>query len=178
MTAQRVISGAVALCLSLSSTSAQEQTPPPDAADAVEMIELMLGRSPSRHETPLAAMQGLGALYARLLAGARAQTPDDLGLWILLGDVALRSADAGLTQSFTADLLPLYRQDPDAVLGVLSEAPWLAGSACHYLSAHFGSEDRPDENRAPFLEAERARIRDALPGPAAETCLTALSEPR
>ncbi|MCR9109898.1 hypothetical protein [Marivita sp. XM-24bin2] len=174
MTAQRLIGCAVALCLSLSSASAQE-APPPDAADAVEMIELMLGRVPARHETPLAAMHGLGALYARLHAGARADTPGDLGLWILLGDIALRSSDAGLTQSFAADLLPLYRQDPDAVLKVLSEAPWLATSACHYLSAYFGSEDRPEANRAPFLEAERNRIREALPGPAAETCFAALS---
>lgn len=177
MMTRQLIGGALALCLSVADAGAQE-VPPPDPTDAVEMIELMLGRVPSRYDTPLAAMQGLGDLYVRLLDAARADAPGDLGLWILLGDVALRSADAGLTQSYAADLLPLYRHDPEAVLSVLSDAPWLAASACHHLSANFGSEDRPEVGRAPFLEAERARITDALPGPAAETCLAALATPR
>ncbi len=162
------------LCLAVSTAEAQDARPP-DPADAVEMIELMLGRVPSRHDTPLAAMHGLADLYGRSHEQAQSGSA---GLWLLLGDIALRSVDAGLTQSYAADVLPLYREQPDTILSVLSDAPWLATSTCHHLSAYFGSEDRPEDDRAPFVEAEASRITKALPEPVAAACLDTLSTPQ
>lgn len=173
----RCTGAVVGLCLAVSTAGAQD-LPPPQPADAVEMIELMLGRVPSRHDSPLAAMHGLADLYGRGLEQARSGTPGAAGLWLLLGDVALRSTDAGLTQSYAADMLPLYRQQPDAILLVLTDAPWLAPSTCHHLSAYFGSEDRPEDGRAPFLASETPRIAKALPEPVASACLEALATPR
>ncbi|MBO6884506.1 MAG: hypothetical protein JJ869_13135 [Marivita sp.] len=175
MTSKRIIPGVLAIGLLMSPASAQEAPLQPDPADAVEMIELMLGRVPSRHGTPLAAMHGLADLYGRSLDQAKTGVSGALGLWILLGDVTWRTADAGLMQSYAADMLPLYRLQPEAFLAALSDAPWLAASACHYLSAYFGSEDRAEEGRAPFLENESARISNVLPKPVAETCLETLA---
>jgi hypothetical protein len=172
----RAIGALVGLCLSVSPVTSQQV--PPDESDAVELIEMMLGRVPSRYQTPLAAMHGSTELYTRTHDQARAKEPGALGVWILFGDLALRSVDAGLSQSYAADMLPLYRQQPEDFLAVLSAAPWLAPSACHHLSAHFGSEDRPESGRLPFLTSEKDRFASALPTPTAAACLNALATPK
>lgn len=171
MRSQRAFRVVFALGL-LGSPAMAQEAPPPDPADALEMIELMLGRVPTRHDSPLAVMHGLADLYGRSLDQAKMGDP---GLWVLLGDVVLRTTDAGLMQSYAADMLPLYRQQPEAFLAALSDAPWLAPSACHHLSAYFGSEDRPEKDRATFLKNEAARISDVLPKPVAGVCLDTLA---
>ncbi|MCK0149608.1 hypothetical protein MWU54_06215 [Marivita sp. S6314] len=164
--------------MTVSAPSAQAQDAVPiDAGDALELVEMLIGQDPSRYATPLAAMHGRAELYTKYRDLAQQGDPMAQRVWLLLGDYAVQSVDASLMQSYAADLLPAYAQDPKALLAALKDAPWLAPSTCRLLSAHFGSEDRPEEGRIGFLESERDRIAGALPARIAQACLQAIENP-
>lgn len=171
------IAAVVAVCISASLAAAQDEpAQSPDPEDAVEILELQIGQDPSRHATPLAAMHGRATLYTDYRERAGGNDETALRIWLLLADFSVRSADASLTQSYAADLVPIYRRDPAAVLSALAAAPWLAPSTCQLLAAHFGSEDRPGSDRPEFLASESERIKAALPDGVASECLALLAE--
>lgn len=149
---------------------------PPD--DAAEIVETLLGMDPARHATPLAAMQGWATLYDRYRRGARAGDAKALRVWLLIAHTAVVKADAGTSEAFSADLLPVYRAHPRAVLGVLADNAWLVPVTCFYLGRHFDFEGRGGAGRAEFVAAQQAPITAALPGPAAARCLGQINEPR
>lgn len=155
---------------------AQENLPPPDTQDLVEIVELMLGRAPSRHATPLAAMHGRAELYVSYKDRAWNNDAGAISVWLLLADIAVRSNDASLTQSYTADIVPVYLRHTETFLEALNGAPWLAPSTCELIAGHFGSEDRTKDNLATFLEAEAQRFQDVLPKPVAADCIAELTQ--
>jgi hypothetical protein len=147
------------------------------ADDAAEVVETLLGMDPSRHATPLAAMKGWGALYARYHQGARDGDQTALRVWLLMGYTAAAKADASTSEDLSNDLLPVYQAHPDALLAALADNAWLVPVTCFYLGKHFDFQDRRGAGRDAFVEGQAARITRALPAPAAARCLAQLKAP-
>jgi hypothetical protein len=148
-----------------------------DAADAQEIVERLLGLPPTRHETPLAAMQGWGELYRKYRDAAAAGDAAALRVWLLIGQAAADKADASTMQAFTADLMRVYIAQRDALLTALAENGWLVNSACFYLGNWFAQEERQPEDRPDFLETEAPRIATTLQPVQARTCLGQIVAP-
>lgn len=165
----------LALCGTVSGATAAAGVP---ADDAAEIVETLLGMDATRHATPLAAMQGWAALYDRYRRGARAGDATALRVWLLIAHTAVVKADAGTSEAFSADLLPVYRAHPRVVLSVLADNAWLVPVTCYYLGRHFDFEGRGGAGRGEFAAAQQAPIAAALPGPAAARCLGQINEPR
>lgn len=129
----------------------------------------------------LAAYRAWTELYNRTLQRAADSTAADnrhLKTFLFIGFIARARLDAGTSEAFTADLMPLYGERRDDVLSVLRESPFLIESTCHYLGAFFGFEDRNREGKPAFLEANRGLIERAFPPDPAHTCLTAIEAAR
>jgi hypothetical protein len=148
-----------------------------DAGDAQEIVETLLGLPVTRYETDLAAMQGWGALYAKYRDAAAGGDPAALRVWLLMGQAALAKADAGVVEAFSADLMPLYAEQPDAVLAALAENGWLASPACFFLGNWFGHEGRHRQDQPAFLAAEAPRILATLHPEAARACIGQIVAP-
>ena len=163
----------LALLLALPGPAAAEV----DAGDAQEIVETLLGLDPARHAAPLAAMQGWGALYAKYRDAASGGDPQALRVWLLIGQAALAKADAGTVEAFSAELMPVYAAQPEAVLSALADNGWLVPSACFYLGNWFGHEDRNADDLPAFLAAEAPRIAASLHPGAAGACLDQIVAP-
>ena len=149
-----------------------------DAADAQEIVETLLGLPVTRHDSDLAAMQGWGTLYAKYHdAAVRGDDPAALRVWLLMGQAALAKADAGTVEAFSADVMPLYAERPDAVLAALAENGWLVPAACFFLGNWFGHEGRHGKDRPAFLATEAPRILAALHPEAARACIGQIVAP-
>lgn len=147
-------------------------------ADAAEIVETLLGLDPARHATPLEAMKGWAALYDRYRRGAREGDAVALRVWLLIGHTALVKADAGTSEGYSEDLLPVYRAQPRAVLAALADNAWLVPATCFYLGRHFDFQGRQGAGRAEFVASQQPLIESLLAAPVAARCLTQLREPK
>lgn len=148
-----------------------------DAADAQEIVETLLGLDPARHATPLEAMQGWGALYLKYRDAAMDGDAEALRVWLLIGHAALAKAGAATVEAFSADLMPLYAAQPQAMLAALAENGWLVPSTCFYLGNWFGHDGRHGEDRPAFLATDAPRIAAALHPSAARMCIGQIVAP-
>jgi len=173
--ARRLAAALGSACALMPAAAAPAGVPP---ADAAEIVETLLGIEPARHATPLEAMKGWAALYGRYHRAAREGDATAMGVWLLIAHTAVVKADAATSESFSDDLLPVYRAQPRAVLGVLADNLWLVPVTCFYLGRHFDFQGRGGAGRDAFVAEHQARIGAALPAAAAARCLAQIKEPR
>ena len=119
-------------------------------------------------------MRCWGTLYFRTRDAALDGDETARRLWFLIAFAAAALGDAALNQRFSDDLLPAYEAEPEAFLKSLAGAPWLAGTICDRIAAHYGSSYRRSSELDEFLASEEGRFRVSLPTPAARACLTAM----
>lgn len=169
---------APALALALGGAAAPAAAGGVAQADAAEIVETLLGLDPARHATPLEAMKGWAALYARYHQAARDGDTTALRVWLLIAYTAVAKADAGTSEGFSEDLLPLYRTRARAVLAALADNAWLVPVTCFYLGRHFDFQGRGGAGREAFVAEQQALITASLPAPSAARCLAQIKEPR
>ncbi len=153
------------------------RTPGVDPADAAEMVETLVGLEPARYDSTLAAMHGRAALYSRYRAAATAGDQVGMRVYLLLAFVAVARVDAATMESFSSDVLPLYRAQADTLLAALRANPWLTDTICYFLGHGFEFEGRDPADRPAFIGAESDRIRSALHKRHAARCFDQIEQP-
>ena len=145
-------------------------------ADALELVQILTNQTVTRHDGPLAEMQGRADLYARLHEAAAGGDDEALAAWLLLGFAAQVTVDGATSEAFIGDAKPMLDARGEAMVGQLALSPWLVPSTCYYLGRYFGWEDRHADEREPFL-ATSAETFAALPEAPRAACIAQIEAP-
>lgn len=127
--------------------------------------------------SPLAELEAWSEVYSGLRDEAMADASTDLAairLFMFAGWTARQRGDADAIGGFRTDMTALYTARPDEVLSTLADNPFLIPAVCGAIGESFAYEDGDPAARAPFVEANTARVTQALGDDGAPACLAAM----
>jgi hypothetical protein len=158
-----------------------------EAADAATIVNMLLDlRNPVHRRArggdaaeydSLAAYKGWEALYGRYSQrNSKGESFDDehLRVYLLLGMISQLRGDAGMMESFSSDVVPLYESHETAFLRALQDLSFLIPSTCYYLKRYFGFEDKNLDKKPAFLDKHVPAMQRSLSPDQASTCLSQL----
>ena len=112
------------------------------------------GREGETSYNQLEEQKAWSGLYNQYKAKIEKGEPDiakNLKYWLFIGFVAQTKNDGEISEAFTTDLMPVFEKNPEQVLTILKELPFLAPSAGYYLNNYFGFEDQRAEEKKGFV---------------------------
>ncbi len=96
--------------------------------------------------------------YSKYGAEEQYWTNDELKKLLFIAFIARTNSDAAISESFSSDLIPVYNQNSDQVLAILSELKFLVPATCYYFNEYFGFEGKNAEEKGEWLKRNKSRF--------------------
>ena len=109
-----------------------------------------------------------GKLYHKLIDQKR-MTKTQLKLFFLMVFIADERTKIEPQEEIAKDIMPIFTTQPDTILNLLKELPFLIGSTCNSLNSYFDLSRKNDEKQQ-FIRKYEGEIAAAL-GKDASICL-------
>jgi hypothetical protein len=125
----------------------------------------------------LESFKELESIYLNIVDPLRlnnTNNKDDLKLALFFAYYSDVKNNAAFQEYLAEDLMPIYENNTESFLTVLSELPFLVPSNCERLGAFFGHEGKHLDERDSFIEKNTDVINRYLPPDLSKACLERL----
>ena len=102
-------------------------------------------------------------------------TKPEIKKLLFIGYISKTNLDAAISESFSSDLVPIYNENTNMVVNVLSQLKFLIPSTCYYLSQYFGFEGKNIDKKQSFIDKNTPILLRELGEEEGKLCLSYLT---